>query len=373
MRVRLLIADNTVYDSTGKYDNASHTADVLSLKAAQAVNESGTAEFELPYNNDYIRWNPLPTPYKALVRIYREAGLDDEPLLFRGRLISIRDSIMGTKTFQCEGELGFLKDSVIRPRTISGTLYQMFSAILSAHNEQVEQFKQFLAGTVDVTTDDSSPSIEIADAESSYSVMAKLVEKYGGYIRFEDDAETGYRVMTWRKNALSTSSQSITLGENLLEYASVLLNNDYANRIIPYGKRVNGTRVTISTGGHDYVEDAAAQAACGIVSKAVIFEDIGTSSALLVRAREYLAQSKQMIKTLTLRALDMTALFGTPQRAWEATESWMAGQYVHVSIPPRDIEEDYLLTARTYDLLDPSKDQITLGGKPITLTGELYH
>lgn len=373
MRIRLLIDEETIYDSSSAFDTASHTADVLSLKATQAVNETGTAEFELPYNNYYIQCNALPTPYKSLIRIYREAGLDDEPLLFRGRLISIRDSLMGTKTFQAEGELGFLKDSVVRPRTISGTLYQMFAAVLSVHNGQVEQFKQFLAGTVDVTTDDSSPSLEISDAESSYTVMAKLVEKYGGYIRFETDTDTGYRKMTWRKNALSTSSQSIELGGNLLDFASLLLNNDYANRIIPYGKRVNGSRVTISTGGHDYVEDATAQAACGIVSKAVIFEEIGTSSALLARAREYLEQSKQLIKTLTLRALDMTALFGTPQNAWEATESWNIGQYVHVSIPPRGINENYLLTARTYNLLDPSKDQITLGGKPITLTGELYH
>lgn len=374
MRVSLYIGDSKVYDSSSRYDNTSNTADALSIKANMAVNDAGTAEFELPYNNDYLRWNPLPTPYKTLIRIYRDkAGLEDEPLLFRGRVISIKDTLYGTKTFQCEGELAFLKDSVIRPRTISGTLYQIFAAILSAHNGQVEQFKQFLAGTVDVTTDDSSPSIEVTEAESSSSVMARLIDKYGGYIRFETDAETGYRVMTWHKNALSVCSQDITLGGNLLDYASVILNSDYANRIIPYGKRVNGTRITISSGGHDYVEDAAAQAVCGIVSKAVIFEDISTSSSLLARAQEYLSQSKQLIKTLSLRAIDMTSLFNTPQNTWEAIESWKVGQYVHVSIPPREINDDYLLTARTYNLLDPSKDLITLGGKPITLTSELYH
>lgn len=364
MRERVYLDELCIYDS------ADQGRTMLAGSVVKTLNEAGYAEVTLPYDYDF-QYEIDVIPLRTLVRIVREAGVEDDPLLFRGRLLSVRDSLYGSKTLVCEGELAFLKDSVIRPQTFTGTLYQIFAGILSRHNGQVEAWKRFLAGACTVTTEESSPSITVNEATSTSAVFAQLISTYGGYIAFETDAETGYRVITWHGSDLGTSSQEIRLGVNLMDYASDLAVSDFANRVIPYGKRVNDNRVTISVGGHDYVEDTASQAVYGVIARAVEFDDVETPAVLEQRAREYLARSVVMARTISLSALDLSVLSTTAQTGDYATGSWSVGQLVRVVIEPRGVDVCYMLTQRTYDLLDPSRDTIVMGGSPVSLTGEI--
>ena len=91
-----------------------------------------------------------------------------------------------------------------------------------------------------------------------------------------------------------------------------------------------------------------------------------------IRANQALAEHKKIITTLSVKAVDLASLTGAPELSGVVAEMGFAvGMQVLVNSPKHDVDDYYLVTARTYDLLNPKNDKITLGGLPATLTGEL--
>lgn len=339
------------------YDSSAGDPDLLGLKTTIALNKGGTAELILAPG--HFAYNQF-TSFRTLVTIYR-----DGVLLFRGRALYPIDDSYSRRTIVCEGERCFLRDSVLRPHLYQDTPAAVFSAIIAGHNLQVDEFKQFRVGTVTVTDANDYIRLESSNPEQTAEAIDKLVKRCGGYIVFTTDAE-GRRVINWLAELGYRSSQPIEFGVNLLDFIRRGESPDLATRIIPYGAKSEetGERVTIYdvNGQLDYIEDAEAVALRGVISKAVIWDDITDPTNLLKKAQAFLASSKMAITALELSAVDLSAVD-------RDIDTYEVGDLIPVRSAPHSVDDDFLLEQRTYDLLNPALDTVTLGKETATLTG----
>lgn len=349
--IRVYADDVTVYDSR------LNDFALLGLKVTTGLNKGGTAEITMPPGHpayDYF------TNYRTVVTVYRGAEL-----LFRGRALYPSDDFYRRRTITCEGERCFLRDAVMRPYLYQDSPAAIFADVVGIYNAQVEEPKQFQVGTVTVTDANDYIRLESESAEQVADTIDKLVDRCGGYIVFTTDTE-GRRVINWFETLGYQSSQVIEFGENLLDFARSQASTDLATRIIPYGAKdeETGERVTIRSVNDDldFIEDAAAVALRGVIARAVYWDDVTNPANLLRKAQQYLATSKMIITTLELSAVDLSLLDCS-------ISTFQVGDTVQVRSRPHNVDDRFLLQERTYDLLDPAQDKVTLGKDRATLTG----
>lgn len=330
---------------------------LLGLKVTNALNKGGTAEITMPPGHpSYGAF----VNYKTIVEIYRSGEL-----LFRGRALYPADDFYNRRVITCEGERCFLQDAVMRPYLYQDNPAAIFSDVIGIYNAQVEQPKQFLVGEVTVTDPNDYVRLESENAEQVGDTIDKLVERCGGYIVFTTNP-AGQRVINWYASLGYRSAQAIEFGEDLLDFTRTQASTDLATRIIPYGAKdeETGERVTIRSvnDDQDFVEDPEAVALRGVIARPVYWDDVTEPVNLLTKARQYLATSKMIITTLELSAVDLSVLDRN-------IDSYQVGDTVQVKSNPHGVDDEFQLTQRTYDLLDPSQDKVTMGKDMATLTG----
>lgn len=339
------------------YDSRLPGYDLIGLTVDTGLNKGGAAYIQMPPGHPAFG---AFTSYRTVVEIYRNGEL-----LFRGRALYPSDDFQRCRTITCEGEQCFFHDAVIRPYAYQDSPANIFADIIGLYNAQVEAFKQFVTGVVTVTDPNGSITMENENAENADSVIDKLVERCGGYIVFTTNA-TGRRVINWYADIGRSNNQTIEFGENLLDYASSDENTDLATVIVPYGAKsgTTGDRITIESvnSGLDFIKDDEAVALRGVIAKPVYWDDITEPANLLAAAQQFLAQSKQIITTLTLTAVDLSALD-------QNIDSFRIGDVIRVKSVPHSVDGLYKLTARSFDLLHPDDDRVTLGKSIATLSG----
>lgn len=345
-------------DGVLSYDSRLEEYDLLSLKITTGLNKGGTAEITMRSGHpSYSRY----TSYKTIVEIYRD-GL----LQFRGRALYPMDDFYNQRTVICEGELCFLQDAVSRPYLYQDAPAVVFAEVLATYNSQVETVKQFKLGAVTVTDANDYIRMESENAESVLDTVNKLLERCGGYIVFTTDPEDGKRVINWYATLSYRSNQEIEFGENLLNFSRNGANTSLVTAVLPYGAKdeETGLRVTIESvnGGVDYIQDDEAVALRGRITQVVTWDDVSVPANLLRKAREYLESHRYIITALELTALDLSYVD-------KSIDDYQVGDKIRVRSKPHGVDEDFLLTERTENLLNPTDSQIVLGKERSTLTG----
>lgn len=344
-------------DDTLVYDSRLEDYALLGLTATAGLNVGGTAKIIMPPTHP--AYNSFSS-YKTVVRIQR-----DGELIFRGRALYPTDDFYNRRTITCEGERCFLRDGVMRPYVYQDGPAAIFTDAITLYNAQVDTFKQFVVGTITVTDPNNYIRLENESAEQISDVIDKLVERCGGYIVFTTNTE-GKRVINWYDELGYRSNQVIEFGENLLDFSRTGSNPDLATVIIPYGAKdeVTGERITIAgiNNGMDFIQDYDAVALRGVIAKPVYWDDITLPENLLAKAQQYLANSKMMITSLELTAVDLNYLDRN-------IDSLRVGDTVTVRSKPHAVDDTFQLSERTYDLLNPAKDTVVLGKEVATLTG----
>lgn len=339
------------------YDSRLEDYSLLGLTVTTGLNTSGTAEIIMRSGHPAYY---LFQSYKTIVTIYRDGAL-----LFRGRALYPSDDFYNRRTITCEGERGFLHDTVIRPYVYQDGPAAIFTSIIDLHNAQVDATKQFEVGTIEVTDPNNYIRLESESAQQTSDVIDALVERCGGYIVFTTDPG-GARTINWYEDLGYRSGQVIEFGENLLDFARTTDNPDLATVIIPYGAKdeETGAALTIESVNDDldYIQDYEAVALRGVIAKAVYWDDVTLPENLLAKAQQYLANSKMLITSLQLTAVDLSDID-------QNIDTFQVGDLIRVRSKPHDVDDLFLLSERTYDLLDPSKGQISLGSSTATLTG----
>lgn len=341
------------------YDSRLEGYDLVGLTVTTALNKGGTANITMPPGHPaYTAY----TEYSSLVQIMR-----DGVLVFRGRALYVSDDFYRQRTVVCEGELCFFQDAISRPYLYQDSPAAVFAAVVQDYNTQVEERKQFQVGTVTVTDPNDYIRLESETAETALATLNKLLSRCGGYIIFTTN-DTGQRVANWYEVPGYRSSQEIDLdlGGNLLSFARDGANTNLATALVPYGAKdeSTGKRLTIESvnDGLDYIVDEEAEALRGRITATATWDDVTNPSNLLRKARQYLAERRQIVTSLKLTALDLSYID-------KAIDSYRVGDTIRVRSKPHGVDEDFRLTERTEDLLNPAGNQITLGREQASLTG----
>ena len=356
-----IYADDTlIYDST--LEDYKISKGSISLE----TNKSGSFSFAVYpdhfYYDQFVRLKTVITVYKS------------ERIVFRGRILNDVTDYWNNKVLTCEGELGFLQDSIIRPFSFSGTPAALFKMLIEEHNSQVDDFKRFKVGIVTVEDPNGYIARDNTAYESAFSNLnSRLLEDSTGghiFITHGDNGADPIPTIHYLADFTKVSSQTIEFGANLKNYTKTIKAEDIATAIIPLGAQIDDgnsdtddPRLTISkiNGGVDYVYDAEAVALYGWIFKVVTWDDVTVASNLLSKAQEYLESVVNQNITIELNAIDLHLLD-------RSIESFNICDYVRVISEPHNFNMTLLCNKQTIDLLKPENDSLVLGTTYSTFT-----
>lgn len=283
----------------------------------------------------------------------------DGKTIFRGRPIKSTEGWENQQTITCEGELAFLNDSVLRPYEYQGTVRGYLQSIITAHNNTMPPEKQFTLRTVTVT----DPNDNIVRSNGNYTVtmqeiQEKLVNSLGGYLYIERIG--GVLYLDYLADSTKATGQTITISKNLIDFAREQNAENIATGIVPLGAtdETTGLPITIApvNDGRDYITDPEAVARYGAIFVTETWDDVTVPANLLTKARARLTQYTKLVANITLTAVDLSV---TDQEI----DPIECLDYVTVQDDAHEASGLYLVTARTYNLNDPSKDTVTFGGE----------
>ena len=356
-----IFADSTlIYDST--YEEYKIGKGSVTLE----VNKSGSFTFSVYpdhfYYDKFVRLKTVITVYKS------------NKIIFRGRILSDVSDYWNNKVITCEGELGFLQDSIIRPFDFTGTPEELFRTFINAHNSQVDEFKKFKLGTVTVV----DPNNYIVRANTEYeSTMSNLNNRLVEsnlrgylYITHGEDGTDEIPTLNYLADFTNESTQSIEFGANLKNYTKTVKADSIATAIIPLGAEVDdgideteNKKLTIESvnNGIDYVYDDEAVALYGWIVKVLTWDDVTDADNLKRKAEERLNELINQSITVELTAIDLHLLD-------KSIESFKVGDYIRVLSVPHNFNSVMLCNKQTIDLLKPENDTVTLGYTYSTFT-----
>lgn len=336
-------------DSFLLYDDQLEGYKIFEPKVELELNKIG--QFEFAIYNDHPNFNNLHR-LKSIIRVFQDGFL-----LFRGRILNDEQGFFNEKQVTCESEVAFLVDSIQRPYDFTGTPAELFTQFITAHNAQVDADHQFIVGNVTVT----DPAGTISRADSDYlntleSIQKNLIETLGGYLWFRHEVDGVYIDYLAELNFLSP--QKIEFGKNLLDLKRETNGEDIATAIIPLGAKEEGSenRLTIASvnNGVDYVYNQEAVDAYGWIFKAQTWDEVTDAADLLSRGNAFLNEQMQMFYTVELSAADLATVDST-------VESFHLGTYIRVTTNPHSIDQLFLVSKLSINLLQPASNKLTLG------------
>lgn len=337
---------------------------LVSPSLSLELNKTGTFTFTMyPDHPGYGAISKL----KSIIEVKKDGAV-----LFRGRPLSSKEGFYGQLDYTCEGELAFLLDSRVRPFEMAGGVTELFSYLIQHHNEQVEEAKQFKAGNVTVTDPNDYINRSNVTYETTWDILnTRLLDTLGGYLWVRHEPDGVY--LDYLADFPNMSTQRITFGENLLDYARTRDGSEIATALIPLGARLtdaNGKqteeRLTISevNSGKDYVYDEAAVAQYGWIFDTQTWDDVTQAGNLKQKALEALSEKIKTVDTIEMTAADLSQMD-------KSFDDFRIGQYVFVDSPPHGLNgEKFLVTKMTLSLSDPSQNKLTFGRVKSSFTEE---
>lgn len=348
-------------DDTLIYD--SHSEDYKLGKGTVSLETNKSGAFVFSVYPDHFYYDKF-VKLKTVITVYKSGKI-----LFRGRILNDVTDYWNNKVISCEGELGFLQDSVIRPFDFSGSPRELLTQLIREHNSQVDEFKRFKVGSVTVVDENeyiARRSSGYADTLSTLN-SATVGSALGGYlyITHENDGTEITPTIHYLEDFVKVSSQTIKFGENLKNYTKTIKAESIVTAIIPLGATTGDedTRLTIKdvNDGIDYLYSEVGVALYGWIIKPVVWEDVTLSSNLYRKAQQYLETAVNQTITIELNAIDLHMLD-------QSIESFKIGEYVRVISKPHNFDSTLLCNKQTIDLLKPENDSIVLGYLVSTFT-----
>lgn len=273
-----------------------------------------------------------------------------------------------TKKLICEGFQGYLCDSVQMYHTYTNTSITAFlTALLTAHNAQVEERKRIYLGSVDVTG--STNSKTTAYRSTWGEIKENLLDRLGGEIRVRRGAD-GKLYLDYLNTVTHPQANApiIALANNL---RSLSVETDTANivtRLIPLGAKVDdetAERLTIvgaviagQTITVPYIDDAAAIAKYGVIVGTAEFDDITVKENLYARGAAYLAENNRIKKHYKAGVLDVEC------------GALHVGNTYHFVNEMMQFNETLRLLHKTTDLLKPYTPTVEIGDKTEKLSSQ---
>lgn len=328
------------------------------------INKLGALKFKIYRNHPYFdRLEKLT----SVLTVF-----NGNRAVFKGRLVSDEQGLQNEKNIECEGVLGYLNDSIVRPYSFNGTPAEHFTNLFDIHNSQVAEHQQLKVGTITVT----DPNDYIVRSSINYATTwdvlnGDLINKLGGYLRVRYEADGTY--VDYLEDFDDTSTQVIELGQNLID---VLVKNDAANvytAVIPLGAEIENEdgaaeRLTVKSvnDGLDYLVNQEAFEKYGLIFAPIsqtTWDDVTLASNLKTKGTNYLNNQAVMLKSsIEASAADLGLID-------EQVEEFMIYEYIRFVSKFHNMNQRFLLNKLTIALDKPKNKKVTLGKETSSLTG----
>ena len=306
-------------DSYILHDGRLDDLKVINLKCDIEVNKTGSLTFYIAPTHPY---------YDKIKKHTSEITLyQDDKMLFSGRVLNDEIDFDNIKLIECEGELAYLIDSIQRGKEyhLSGdnAVETYLNDVISIHNSQVEERKQFSVGLVNIK-DSNDYLYKISNYENTLSVLNdKLLSTYGGYlmVRHAD----GVRYIDYISELTNICTQKIEFGKNIVDMTKFIKGEDIYTALIPLGAKLDpesteivDRRLTISSLNDeldgtiqktdDYIYDLEGVKQWGWIWRTIKWDDVTVASNLLSKAKSELKEAINSVLTIELTAIDLHLL-----------------------------------------------------------------
>lgn len=209
---------------------------VLYPKLNLETGKNGTLSFTVPPQNE--GYNEIQQK-KSIIQVFQIDKVNNQTIkteLFRGTAYSVTTDFYNRKQVECEGELSFFNDTIVRPYDFQGDVVTLFKQYINNHNSQVNEEKKFNPRNCTVT----DPNDYITRANINYpttksEIDDKLTNLLGGH--FETGEDENGRYIDYLANYDRKASQTIEFAKNLLDITQCIKSEDVATRLIPLRKK----------------------------------------------------------------------------------------------------------------------------------------
>lgn len=283
---------------------------LLSGSVVKGINTIDSFSFSvLPDNPAFGRLNDFTT----LVSVYNTRKQRYE---FQGRVLCTSPQMdskgLITQEATCENFFGFLCDSQ-QPYVIEQNwgVRGLLGKLIREHNAQVESYKQFTLGTVDVSAPNDNLYEGIQRENTWDAIKKKLIDKLGGELRFR--VVEGVTYIDYLKRLGSDLNTEIALSRNMKSIVKEKDPSAFITRLIPLGakKRENSEErydITEVNGGKNYIDDTEAIDEYGIHVGYVEFDDVKEPSNILAKGRAWLEENNKVAIKYSITALDLSLI-----------------------------------------------------------------
>lgn len=336
---------------------------VLNPVLKEKLNGCGSFSYSVPvsdtYYNDYER-------FKTKVEISEDGAVQ-----FIGRLLETKKDFVNTLTLTFEGEMALLNDVQYPPYEFSGTIAELFTNVIDYYNSKCSSNNQITKGNITVFDKNNYIARTDSNYSSCWSVLSKkLVELCGGYLcmRWVINNHQVYRYLDYLEEAGTLSTQEIEYGENIIDLTQNIEGQDIITCIIPFGAKdeATGEKIDITsvnpTGKNYILSDNVS--IFGRIEKVVEWEDVTLPQNLYTKALAYLSEHDTSKTSIKVNAVDLHAVNVEIARL-------DVGDKVKVKSIPHNIDTTMLITERTRNLNDVSRDTISLGTEEKTFTSSV--
>lgn len=320
----------------------------------EELGKAGSLTFTLPEVN--LMYNDI-NKLTSMVTVKRDGSE-----IWWGRVTDDKKDFYNRKHINCEGILGFLMDSIVRPYDYEGDLPPLLQQYINRHNSKVESNKQFTVGSVTVT--DSNNYVHYSSTvypKTLDEINAKLVNTHGGYL-FARRSE-GVNYLDYLASSGGNADQVIEFGKNLMDITECIDARDVVTVLIPLGK--NKLTITSVNDGLDRIESETGINLFGRIERTNEWKDVTNATNLKNKGQSWLNSHIQESVSLTVNAVDMYDVDGSIPI--------QLGQQVRTVSVPHGWDVYLPCSKIVRHLQDPTKNSFTLGKTYKTLTERQSH
>lgn len=338
----------------------------------------------------------------------------DGDTIFRGRILTVDNTLTGAKKIHCEGDMAFLLDSFQmgskKEERTETNLNDYIYHVLDNHNRQVSEngetdkliFPGHIPGsypsyyTKDQIIDNAVGKFGSNSHEQTMNALETLTKEYGGFLRTRYNDVDNRVYLDWCRNWFrmdTGTNQPIAITQNIIDAQSSSEVNNIFTAVIPVGSKegkdvfINGYRTDIHGDNNrilvpqiqhvfsddklntGYVNKAIFLKAVdqyGIIYKVQNFSNADTQEKLWNYAWDWVLHNYVGgITNYDLTAVDMHHVNGVVQK-------YLVGDFIPLVLPPDLTELDEyspgssttiyrtILSAK-YNLHNPEKNSYTAG------------
>ena len=177
--------------------NITDTKKLISPTLTREVGKAGSLEFTLPLGN---------VAHSALQKLMTVVEVQqDDKQIWQGRVMNHEQDFLVRQKVYCEGEMAYLNDSGAAPyRARNVSISQFLEWVCANHNQQVDAYKAFTPGKVQMDTPMVVPYIDGLKVEQS---------------GFHYDSDDGDRINHWTIKDPVDSTVSIFYEEKEYQYS----------------------------------------------------------------------------------------------------------------------------------------------------------